>query len=176
MPELEAYFRAADVFVLRVGPRGLLRPAGRGHGPRRPDRRLRRDRGARDGGRGGAGAGRQVAACRSRPPWPGCSRTRSCVRCWFGRAGSERRASTWGRPPGASSRSSGRPSAPPEAATRRAHRPLPPEPVTGGRSVSSGSSPVSAPERGDEVDGAIARPRRGRGRRRGAAPRRPASP
>ncbi len=35
---------------LRLGPRGFLRALGRGHGARRPDRRLWRDRGARDGG------------------------------------------------------------------------------------------------------------------------------
>ena len=44
------------------GPRGLLRAPGRGHGPRRPDRGLRRHRGTRDRGRCRAGAGRQVAA------------------------------------------------------------------------------------------------------------------
>ena len=97
-----------------VGPRGLLRPPGRGHGPRRPDRRLRRHRGARDRGWRGAGAGRQVAGAVRGRRGAGARRTRCCVRCWCGRAGSGRRASTWARRPGASSRSSSRPSAPPD--------------------------------------------------------------
>ena len=74
--ELEAYFQAADVFVMRFGPRGLLRPAGRGHGPRGAHRRLRRDRGARDGGRRRAWCCPTSPPCRSPPPWGGCWATR----------------------------------------------------------------------------------------------------
>ena len=93
-------------------PRGLLRAPGRGHGPRRPDRRLRRHRGARDGRRRRAGAARQVGACRSPPPSGACCATRRCARSWPRPAGRGRPSSTWRPRPVASSPWCSRPSAP----------------------------------------------------------------
>ena len=66
---------------LRLRPRRLLRPPGRGDGPRRPHRRLRRDRGARDGGRRRAGAAGQVRRAVRGGGRPGARTTRRCASC-----------------------------------------------------------------------------------------------
>ena len=89
--ELEAYFRAADVFVMASDHEGFCVPLAEAMGHGVPDRRLRRHGGARDGRRRGAGAARQVAGAVRRRRGPGARATRSCARCWR-RPGRERAA------------------------------------------------------------------------------------
>ena len=59
-----------------LGPRGVLRAPGRGHGPRRAHRGLRRRGRSRDGGGAGPGAARQVARALRRRRGPRARATR----------------------------------------------------------------------------------------------------
>ena len=68
--ELEAYYRAADVFVCASDHEGFCSPH-RGHGARRAGRRLRGGGRARDGGRRRPRAHRQGAAALRRRRQPG---------------------------------------------------------------------------------------------------------